>query len=76
LKVAETAFAAFIVTVHVVATPEQAPPQPPNVAPEAGVPVSVTLDPVATFALQVVAPLPQSIPPPVTLPLPVTDTAS
>src|SRR5437773_2153917 len=76
LKVALTAFAAFIVTVHVVVTPEQAPPQPPNVAPEAGVAVSVMLDPVATFALQVAASPPQSIPPPVTLPLPLTDTAS
>ena len=38
--------------------------------------VSVMLDPVATFALQVAASPPQSIPPPVTLPLPLTDTAS
>jgi hypothetical protein len=76
LKVAETLFAAFIVSVHVVTVPLQAPPQRVNVAPEAGVALSVTLEFTVTFALHVVAPLPQVIPPPVTTPLPATVTVS
>jgi hypothetical protein len=48
LKVAVTACAALIVTVHVAAVPEQPPPlQPANVEPLVGVSVSVTEAPVA-----------------------------
>jgi hypothetical protein len=64
------------VTAHVAAVPEQAPPQPPNVAPEAAFAVSTTAEFAGSFALQIVDPLPQSIPPPVTAPRPVTETAS
>jgi hypothetical protein len=75
-NVAVTVCATLIVTVHVVAVPLHAPPQPANLVPAAVVAVSTTLDPVATLALQVVAPLPQLTPPPVTLPLPATETES
>lgn len=75
-KVAETLFAAVIVSVHVVEVPLHAPPQPVNVAPETRVAVKVTLAFTVTFALHVVPPLPQLIPPPVTLPLPVTVTVN
>jgi hypothetical protein len=71
---AVTDVAAVIVTVHVAAVPLHAPPQPVNLAPAAGAAVSTTLDPVATSAVQVAPPVPQLIPPPVTLPLPATDT--
>jgi hypothetical protein len=76
VNLAETAFAASIVSVHVLEAPAHAPPQPSNVASEAGAAVRVTLDPVATLVLHVVPPFPQSIPLPVTLPLPVTETVS
>ena len=76
LNAAETFFAAFIVTVQVVALPLQAPPQLVNVAPEAGVAVSVADVFAATLTLQIEAPLPQLTPEPVTVPLPVTLTES
>src|SRR5688572_24124064 len=66
LKVAVTALAVFIVT-----TQEPVPAQadhPVKVEPVAGVAVSVTEAPAAKLAEQV---LPQLIPPPVTVPLPV-----
>jgi hypothetical protein len=46
-KVAVTVLFVSIVTTHVVAVPEQEPPQPPNVAPLEGVSVSVTCVPLA-----------------------------
>jgi hypothetical protein len=77
-KEAVTAFAALKVTEQVVAVPVQVPPpQPVKVAPAEGAAVSVTIEFAAWPALeQVVAPAPQLIPPPVTVPLPVTDTVS
>jgi hypothetical protein len=73
---AVTLLAELIVTVHVLAVPVQEPPQPVKVAPVAGVAVSVTTVPEATETLQVEAPFPQLIPPPETLPAPVTATDS
>jgi hypothetical protein len=75
-KVAVTVFATFIVTVQVVCVPEHPPPHPLNFAPAAGVAVSTTLEFAATVVLHVVAPLPHLIAPPVTVPLPVTETES
>jgi hypothetical protein len=49
LNVAVTNSAAFIVTVHVL-VPEQEPPQPAKVDPDAGVEVSVTAVPVSKLA--------------------------
>jgi len=65
---AVTLSARLIVTVHVVLTPVQAPPQPVN--------LKTTVEFAATFAVQDVAPLPQRIAPPVTSPCPVTETDS
>ena len=76
LNVAETLRAAVMTTVHVVAFPEQAPPQPVKVWPLAGVAISVTLVPELKVALHVVAPLPQLMLVPVTLPAPATETVS
>src|SRR6478672_5503887 len=76
VKLALTDFAVFIVTVQVGALPVQAPVQPPKDAPAAGVAVSVTAEFVGRFALHPEAPLPQLIPPPLTVPLPVTTTES
>ena len=76
VKVAETFFALVIDTEHVVAVPAHEPPQPANFAPEAGVAVSVTLDPWVTCALHAADPLPQLIVPPVTFPGPETETVS
>jgi hypothetical protein len=75
-KVAVTLRAALIVTEHVRADPLHASPQPVNVSPVLGVAVSVTFVPDASVAEQVVPPSPQLIPPPVTVPLPVTETVS
>jgi hypothetical protein len=75
-NVAVTLFAAFIVTVQVVEPPLQAPPQLVKLAPLSGVAVSVTVAPVVSFTVHVVCPDPQLIPPPVTVPLPVTETPS
>jgi hypothetical protein len=76
LNVAETSCGPLIVTVQVVAVPLQAPPQPENVAPDAGSSASVTVVLMARLTLHVVAPSPQSIPPPVTRPRPLTATVS
>ena len=76
VKFALTDFAVFIVTVQVGALPVQAPVQPEKDAPAAGVAVSVTAEFVGRFALHAEAPLPQLIPPPLTVPLPVTTTES
>jgi hypothetical protein len=76
LKLAVTLFAAFIVTVHVVAVPPHAPVQPMNVPPVAGVATRVTVALAAKFAEHTLPPLPQLIAPvpPVTLPEPLTVT--
>src|SRR5262249_41493075 len=76
LNVAETLFAALIGTEHVLAAPEQAPPQPLKVAPSAGVSVSVTVVPELNVALHALAPLPQLMLFPVTRPEPETVTVS
>jgi hypothetical protein len=76
VKFALTDFAVLIVTVQVGALPVQAPVQPEKDAPAAGVAVSVTAEFVGRFALHAEAPLPQLIPPPLTVPLPVTTTES
>jgi hypothetical protein len=68
--------AAFIVTVQVVELPLQAPPQLVKLAPVPGVAVSVTVAPAVWFTVQSVSPEPHVIPPPVTFPLPVTETPS
>jgi hypothetical protein len=76
VNLAETLFAAFIVSAQVLDLPPQAPPQPAKVAPDAGLAVSVTLEPDFSLELQALAPLPQSMPPPRTLPRPLTETVS
>ena len=76
VNVAVTLFAAFIVTEQVVEAPVQAPPHPLNVAPVSGVAVNVIVDPEAWLTVQVVSPEPQLMPPPVTVPSPVTETPS
>jgi hypothetical protein len=71
VNVAVTASAALIVTVHVVAVPEQPPPlQPANAEPLLGVSVNVTAVPAAKLFEQVPS---QLNPPgePLTPPLPV-----
>ena len=75
---AVTVFAALNVTVHVATVPVHVPPpQPAKVAPLEGVAVRVTAEFAACPALvHVVAPEPQLIPPPVTVPFPVTETDS
>jgi hypothetical protein len=75
-KVAVTERARLMVTVHVRAVPLHAPPQPRNVPPAAGVAVSTTVEFGGTFAVQELPPLPQAMPPPLTVPLPVTETES
>lgn len=72
VNVAVTLVEPFTVTVQVVAVPLQAPPQPVNFAPFAGVALSVTDAPAVSVALHVTAPLPQLMPPPLTLPEPET----
>jgi hypothetical protein len=64
--------------VQLVAVPPQAPVQPVNVAPMAGVAISVTVAFWAKFAEQMTPPLPQLIAPvpPLTLPFPLTVTVS
>ncbi len=75
VNVAVTLAAPFIVTAHAPA-PEQAPPQPVNVNPEAGVAARVTTVPALYEAVQ--APLEQLMPTgeEVTDPDPATDTDS
>jgi hypothetical protein len=75
-NVAVTLLFALMVTEQVGFAPLQAPPQLLKVAAEEGVAVSVTVEPVVSFALQTVLPFPQLIPPPDTSPLPVTETLS
>lgn len=74
LKLAPTVFVVFIVTVQVASVPLHAPDQPVKAAPDAGVAVSVTLALMAALRMQVVAPFPQLMLPPVTFPGPVTAT--
>jgi hypothetical protein len=74
VKFALTDFAKFIVTVQVGALPVQAPVQPVKDAPGAGVAVNVIAEFAGRVALHPAAPLPQLIPPPLTVPLPVTET--
>jgi hypothetical protein len=62
---------ALIVTVQVVAVPEQAPLQPENALPVAGAAVSVTLVPAANVWLHPVEPPVQLMPAGVELTLPV-----
>jgi hypothetical protein len=75
-KAAVTLRAALIVNEHVREEPLHAPPQLWKVSPELGSAVSVTFDPAAGVAEQLVPPSPQFSPPPVTVPLPVTETLS
>jgi hypothetical protein len=74
LNVAETLRAAVMLTEHVGPVPLQDPPQPPNIAPPAGVAVSVTVVPELNVALHLVALFPQLIEAPATWPGPETDT--
>jgi hypothetical protein len=76
VKFALTDLAEVKVTVHVGLVPEHAPVQPVKDAPGAGVAVSVTAEPVGRLTVQAEAPFPQLIPPPLTVPLPVTLTES
>jgi hypothetical protein len=78
VKVAVTLFEAFIRIVQVVDVPPQAPLQPVNAAPVAGVAVSETVSSATKFAEQTLALLPQLISPPspLMLPLPLTLTVS
>jgi hypothetical protein len=76
VNVAETLFAAVMLTVHLGVVPAHAPPQPPKVAALPGVAVNVTVVPELKVALHVLAPLPQLIDAPVTRPGPETDTLS
>ncbi len=76
LKFAVTVFEVVIWTAHVVAVPVHEPPQPENVAPEFGTSTSVTVVPAANVSEQSVAPLPQLIPAPTTVPFPVALTVS
>jgi hypothetical protein len=65
-----------MVSEHVREEPVHAPPQLWNVWPELGSAVSVTFVPEDSVAEQFVPPSPQFSPPPVTVPLPVTETLS
>src|SRR5579862_6566537 len=76
VKVALTLRARVIESVHVLVLPLQASPQPVKVAPDEGIAVSTTIVPEATSFEHCVAPSPQSMPPPDTAPLPVTETTS
>jgi hypothetical protein len=76
LKLAVTVTAAVIVNAQVVLVPLQAPPQPRNEAPAAGVAVSVTFVEGAMLALQALPPIPQLMRAPLTVPPPVTLTES
>jgi hypothetical protein len=76
VNVAPTVFEESNVTVQPVRVPLHAPDQPVNVEPEAGVAESATVTPCAGRSVQAVAPFPQLMPPPLTVPRPVTDTVS
>ena len=73
-KVALTLLAALIVSEHVRDEPLHAPPQLWKVWPLVGCAVSVTFVPADSVVEQLVPPAPQVRPPPVTVPLPVTET--
>src|SRR5919202_1433843 len=68
-----TLVSAFTVSWQVVAAPVHAPPQPVNRVRPAGDAVSVTVLPLARVTSHFVVDSPQSRPPPVTVPGPVTD---
>lgn len=72
-NLAVTLFADVIDTVHVVRVPEHAPLQPRNFRPADGFATSVTVAPGLSLAVQT---RPQTIPPPVTVPFPETETES
>ncbi len=76
VNVAVTLRALVIDTAQVGLVPLHAPPQLTNVAPVPGVAVRVTLAPEARLAEHTVPPLPQFRPPPVTVPVPATETLS
>jgi hypothetical protein len=63
-----------MLTVHLGVVPVHVPPQLPKMAPLAGVAVRVIVVPELKVALQVLAPFPQLIDPPVTRPGPETET--
>ena len=71
-NVAVTLFELVIASVHVFTAPLQAPPHAVNVEPTAGVAVSATLAFAVAFAPHIVAPFPQLMPAPVTVPGPPT----
>src|SRR5581483_8826868 len=75
-KLATTVVGPSIETSHVRRLPRRPPLQPWNVAPAAGVSIRVTVLPEDGVTLHVLLPLPQSIPPPLTTPFPVTVTVS
>ena len=75
-NVADTLFAAVMLTVQVAAVPVHDPPQPRKDAPEAGDWLRTAVVPGVKVAVHVVAPLPQLIPLPVTRPGPVAETVS
>jgi hypothetical protein len=75
-NVAVTDLAAVIVTVHTELVPLHAPPQPLNSASPRGAAFRVIVVPLVALTLQVVLPSPQLIPPPLTRPVPVTETVS
>jgi hypothetical protein len=75
-NVAVTLRPAVIVREHVPDEPLHDPPQLVNVSPALGVAVRVTFVPAASVVEQVVPPTPQVSPPPLTVPLPVTETLS
>lgn len=76
VNAAVTDWPAFIVSVQTLARPVHAPPQVANVAPDAGVAVSVTVELTVRFVLQAVPPFPQLIPGPLIVPRPLTVTES
>ena len=76
VNAAVTVCAALIVNVQTRALPVQAPPHVANVAPDAGVAVSVTVEFTVMLVLQAVPPLPQLMPGPLIVPRPLTVTDS
>jgi hypothetical protein len=75
-KVAVTLLAEVMLTAQLAVVPVHEPPQPRKEAPEAGVWFKRAVVPGVKVAVQVVAPLPQLIPLPVTRPGPVAVTVS
>src|SRR5581483_927574 len=76
LNVAVTELEPVSVRVQVDDAPLHDPPHPRNVAPAVGVATRVTVEPEFRLARHVELPFPQLIPPPLTMPLPVTATLS